>query len=194
MSYHRKHVETDSVPIEMPEIYKSDEKDAKTKTPPLNWFWFYKNIVLGFACLWGIFDIVVCVQMVLSLGYDVNYSFYIFICAFLFSAASLTANIYLLINLRKFKPLAYKINMIVLIANAVFVSIDYDYDYSQQYITSKFISSAIFAILNIIYFEKRRHLFIHDCDMSKRGKRTVLLSFVAAVLAMFVCFLYVANI
>ena len=121
-----------------------------------------------------------------------SYSFYIFICAFLFVAASLTANIYLLINLRKFKPLAYKINMIILITNAIFVNIDYDY--SQQYIINKFIGSAIFAILNIVYFEKRRYLFVRDCDMSKRSKRTVLLSSIAAILAMLAYSLYVVNI
>ena len=110
----------------------------------------------------------------------------------MFVAASLTANIYLLINLRKFKPLAYKINMIILITNAIFVNIDYDY--SQQYIINKFIGSAIFAILNIVYFEKRRYLFVRDCDMSKRSKRTVLLSSIAAILAMLAYSLYVVNI
>ena len=127
MSYHRKYVETNPVPIESLAKHKYDEEVVETKTPPLRWFWFYKNITLTGACLWGVFDVVVYIQMILSIGHDVNYSFYIFICAFLFVAASLTANIYLLINLRKFKPLAYKINMIILITNAIFVNIDYDY-------------------------------------------------------------------
>lgn len=192
MSYHRKYVETDPVPIESPAKHKYDEEVAEAKTPPLRWFWFYKNITLTGACLVTIAEIIIYIGEISALGPEIKNFFYLNICILAFTGASLAAYIYLLINLRKFKPFAYKLNMLIIVTNVVFVNIDDNY--SQQQIIIRFILSALFAILNIIYFEKRRHLFIQNCDKTIRNRRIIMFSAIATILAAFTLFyLYPMN-
>ena len=192
MSYHRKYVETDPVPIEPPAKHKHDEEVAEVKTPLLRWFWFYKNITLTGACLVTIAEIIIYLGEISALGPEIKNFFYLNICILTFIGASLVAYIYLLINLRKFKPFAYKLNMLIIVINVVFINIDDNY--SQQQIIIRFILSALFAILNIIYFEKRRHLFIQNCDKTIRNRRIIIFSAITAMLAAFTLFyLYPMN-
>lgn len=193
MSYHRKYVETNTALAEPQKItYACTEEPAEIKTPPLNWFWFYKNITLLGASISTLVAIIAYLGEISQIENFMRDFFYINIGILFFLVVSLSAYIYLLINLRKFKPFAYKLNMVILITSVIFVSNE-DY-YSYQQVAIRYTLVALFIILNIIYFEKRRHLFIQNCDKTKRNKRIIAFSAVAVILAALTFFyLYPMN-
>lgn len=136
-------------------------KETDKCARPVNWLKFYIYLMMPFGIIYG------AVNVILKWGYTEITFEIIKIVAILFQ-------IVVYIYLRRLTRTGYYLNIIYLIVTAVYSSVMYIqamFIYSSTYYASVIgivlflvIWDVIYVLLNVVYFKKRKELFINDIE------------------------------
>ncbi|NMC57442.1 MAG: hypothetical protein GYA50_09505 [Eubacteriaceae bacterium] len=134
-------------------------KETDKCARPVNWLKFYIYIMMPFGIIYGAFN------TILKWGYtEITFE--------IIKIITIIFEIFVYIYLRRLTKTGYYLNIIYLIVTAVFTSVMYIqamFVMSGTYYSSFFgiailliLWEVVYFVLNLVYFKKRRELFIKD--------------------------------